>query len=406
LNKAQLRGSTGEALQQAAGSSNISSKVQRAVAPINKSMKKILVTGAKGFIGRNLCLALRRSGQAAVMEIGSDHSELDLVQAAAAADVVVHLAGVNRPDNEEDFVTGNVSFIRTLTDLLKKTGRIIPVMCSSSTQAERENAYGESKLCGEKILQEYSEQTGAGVYIFRLPNVFGKWSRPEYNTVVATFCHNISRGLPVTINNPAAMITFAYVDDVVSQFVALALNPEGDEGVLQFAPAYDISLGALHDKIVSFKDSRTNLKLANFGDPLTKYLYSTYLSFLERDDFSYPADVKTDDRGWLFELIKSETAGQMFVSSTKPGITRGNHYHDTKVEKFCVVKGQGVIHFRHVLEETRFEYAVSDQAIQIVDIPPGYTHSIENTGTDEMVTLFWANEIFEPERMDTYFETV
>lgn len=371
-----------------------------------KLMKKILVTGARGFIGRNLCLALRRTEDVEVMEIGSENSESDLAQAVAAADAVVHLAGVNRPENEEDFVTGNVSFTQTITDLLKATGRKVPVVCSSSTQAQRGNAYGESKLSGEKVLQEYSEQTGSDVYIFRLPNIFGKWSRPDYNTVVATFCHNISRGLPVTVNNPDAVITFAYVDDVVTQFIELALNPQGDDGVLQFAPAYDISLGALHDTIVSFKESRTNLKLADFGDPLIKYLYSTYLSFLERDDFSYPADVKTDDRGWLFELIKSETAGQMFVSSTKPGITRGNHYHDTKVEKFCVVKGQGVIRFRHVLEEGSFDYAVSDQAIQIVDIPPGYTHSIENTGDEEMVTLFWANEIFEPERMDTYFENV
>ena len=284
------------------------------------------------------------------------------------------------------------------------------MICSSSTQAESENAYGKSKLSGEAALQDYSDKTGAPVHIFRLPNVFGKWSRPDYNTVVATFCHNISRGLPVRVSDPDVLITFAYVDDVVARFTSLVMDETSAEseitGVLKFQPAHSITLGALHDLIISFKESRENLMLANFSDPLTKYLYSTYLSFLERDDFSYPANVKTDDRGWLFELIKSETAGQMFVSSTKPGITRGNHYHDTKVEKFCVVKGQGVIRFRHVLEEGVFDYAVSDQAIQIVDIPPGYTHSIENTGDEEMVTLFWANEIFEPERMDTYFEAV
>lgn len=369
-------------------------------------MKKILVTGARGFIGRNLCLALRRTGEAEVMEIGSEDTESDLAQAVAVADVVVHLAGVNRPGNEKDFITGNVSFTRQLTDLLNATGRSVPIICSSSTQVERDNTYGKSKLAGEQALQIYGRQSGASVYVYRLPNVFGKWSKPEYNTVVATFCHHVSRGQPVTISNPEAVITFAYVDDVVASFVELALGLESEDGVLEFEPVYDISLGELHETIVSFKANRESLKLADFSNPLTKYLYSTYLSFLDRDDFSYPADVKVDDRGWLFELIKSDTAGQMFVSSTKPGVTRGNHYHDTKVEKFCVVKGEGIIRFRHVLEEDLFDYAVSDQAIQIVDIPPGYTHSIENTGKEEMVTLFWANEIFDPECMDTYFENV
>lgn len=369
-------------------------------------MQRILVTGAKGFIGRNLCLALRRTGEAEVMEIDRSHSESDLAQAVAEADAVVHLAGVNRPEKEEEFVEGNVDFTRQLCELLSATGRKVPVICSSSTQADRDNPYGESKRGGEQVLLDYQTETGSPVYVFRLPNVFGKWSRPNYNTVVATFCHNISRGLPVQVNDPSVDLSFAYVDDVVSRFTAIALKGEDATGVLTFEPAYGITLGGLHDLIVSFKESRETLKLADFGDPLTKYLYTTYLSFLDRGDFAYPVDLKTDDRGWLFELIKSDTAGQMFVSSTKPGITRGNHYHDTKVEKFCVVKGQGVIRFRHVFEDEAFEYHVNDQEIKVVDIPPGYTHSIENTGDGEMVTLFWANEIFDPERMDTYFEGV
>lgn len=369
-------------------------------------MKTILVTGARGFIGQNLCLALRRSGEAEVLELDRDHTESDLAQAVAAADAVVHLAGINRPEKEVEFVEGNVGFTKTLCDILAATGRKVPVVCSSSTQVGRDNPYGESKRGGENVLLKYQEQTGSPVYIFRLPNVFGKWSRPDYNTVVATFCHNISRGLPVQVNNRDADLSFAYVDDVVARFMAIAIGHEEGSGVLAFEPAHGITLGGLHDLIISFKESRKTLKLADFGDPLTKYLYSTYLSFLDRDDFSYPVDLKTDDRGWLFELIKSESAGQMFVSSTKPGITRGNHYHDTKVEKFCVVKGQGVIRFRHVFENEAFEYAVDDQEIQVVDIPPGYTHSIVNTGKDEMVTLFWANEIFDHDRMDTYFESV
>ncbi len=373
---------------------------------------KILVTGANGFIGRNLCLALRRSGDAEVLEIDKEHTESDLAQAVAEADAVVHLAGVNRPEKEEEFTEGNVDFTRLLCELLKATGRSIPVVCSSSIQAVRDNPYGASKLGGEQVLLDYQEETGAPVYIYRLPNVFGKWSRPNYNTVVATFCHNISRGLPVQVNDAGANLSFCYVDDVVSRFIADVMGGEesgereAKSGVLDFDLAYGITLGELHDLIVSFKESRQTLKLADFGDPLTKYLYSTYLSFLDREDFAYPVDLKTDERGWLFELIKSDTAGQMFVSSTKPGITRGNHYHDTKVEKFCVVKGQGVIRFRHVLEDDAFEYHVDDREIKVVDIPPGYTHSIENTGDSEMVTLFWANEIFDPERMDTFFVPV
>ena len=354
------------------------------------------------------------------MGIGTEDTESDLSQAIAAADAVVHLAGVNRPESEEEFVTGNVDFTRQLCELLAATGRKIPVICSSSTQAVNDNPYGTSKRDGEQVLLDYQEKTGSPVYVFRLPNVFGKWSRPDYNTVVATFCHNISRGLPVQVNNREAKLSFAYVDDVVASFAGIVLQsgspsfakatagrPEVREsGILKFEPAYGITLGGLHDLIVSFKESRESLKLADFGDPLTKYLYSTYLSFLDRGDFAYPVDLKSDDRGWLFELIKSESAGQMFVSSTKSGITRGHHYHDTKVEKFCVVKGQGVIRFRHVFEEDVFEYAVDDQEIKVVDIPPGYTHSIENTGDSEMVTLFWANEIFDHDRMDTYFEKV
>jgi len=340
------------------------------------------------------------------MEFDRSQTESDLIQAVAAADAVVHLAGINRPEKDEEFVEGNVNFTKHLCDLLSATNRQIPVICSSSTQVGRDNAYGKSKRGGEEILLDYQQTTNSPVYIFRLPNVFGKWSRPDYNTVVATFCHNISRGIPVQVNNREAELSFAYVDDVVARFMELALGATENSGVLPFEPAHDITLGGLHDLIVSFKESRNNLRLADFGDPLTKYLYSTYLSFLDRDDFSYPVDLKTDDRGWLFELIKSESAGQMFVSSTKPGITRGNHYHDTKVEKFCVVKGQGIIRFRHVTESEAFEYAVGDKEIRIVDIPPGYTHSIENTGDEEMVTLFWANEIFDPENMDTYFEAV
>jgi UDP-2-acetamido-2,6-beta-L-arabino-hexul-4-ose reductase len=223
--------------------------------------------------------------------------------------------------------------------------------------------------------------------------------------VVATFCHNISRGLPVQISNRANPLRFVYIDDIVREFLGIAGRTEHDATQTRYElqPVFSITLGELHDLIVSFHENRRKSLLPDLSNPFIKYLYSTYISFYDPQDFAYPVELKTDDRGWLFELVKSPGAGQIFVSRTRPGITRGNHYHDTKIEKFCVVQGQGVIRFRPVLGTEIIEYPVSDQQIKIVDIPPGYTHSIENTGSTDMLTLFWANEIFDPQRPDTYF---
>jgi UDP-2-acetamido-2,6-beta-L-arabino-hexul-4-ose reductase len=371
-------------------------------------MKTILVTGSAGFIGKHVCLALRRTVSCEVLEFDTGNDPRDLTNLISRAQFVIHLAGVNRPKDESEFVTGNSDFTRELCALIARDGRKIPIAMSSSIQAERDNPYGVSKRLAEEALLEHHQATGAPVFLYRLPNVFGKWSRPQYNTVVATFCHNISRGLPVTINDPAADLRFVYIDDVVADLVELATgNPAADTGIHRdVSPVHSITLGGLHDLIMSFRNCRNSSMVPDLGDLLTKCLYSTYLSFLEPDDFARPVDLKTDERGWLFELVKSKPFGQIFVSKTKPGITRGNHYHDTKVEKFCVIQGQGVIRFRHVLGEEIIEYSVSDHEIKVVDIPPGLTHSIENTGEGEMITLFWANEIFEPARPDTYFVPV
>jgi len=371
-------------------------------------MKKILVTGAQGFMGRNLCVTLKRQEGFEVLEFDVHNAPEDLPNLAAQADLVFHLAGVNRPEDPAEFATGNTDLTRTLIGALTAAGRKTPVVLSSSIQAALDNPYGQSKKGAEDALLEYHQKSGAPVYLYRFPNVFGKWSRPNYNTVVATFCHNISRGLPVQLSDRDNVIQFVYVDTIVAEFLAIALREQHDAATThyQVAETHRITLGELHDLLISFRENRRTGLLPDLSQPLTKYIYSTYLSFLDEKDFAYPVDLKTDDRGWLFELVKSSSAGQVFVSLTKPGITRGNHYHHTKVEKFCVIQGEGLIRFRSVLGDDLIEYPVSDREIRVVDIPPGYTHSIENTGRTDMLTLFWANEILDPQRPDVYFERV
>ena len=370
--------------------------------------KTILVTGSAGFIGQNLCVALRRQAGFEVLEFDVQQAEAELPKLAARAELVFHLAGVNRPKEEREFTEGNVGLTQQLCDALAGAGRRVPVVLSSSIQAEQENPYGRSKKAAEEVVLDYYRRTGAPVYIYRFPNVFGKWSRPNYNTVVATFCHNLSRGLPVQISNRANPLRFVYIDDIVRAFLAIAARPEHGAATTHYElePVFSITLGELHDRLAAFQENRKRGLLPDLSDPFTKYLYSTFVSFYDPRDLAYPVDLKTDDRGWLFELIKSPSAGQIFVSRTRPGITRGNHYHDTKLEKFCVIQGEGVIRFRHVLREEVIEYPVSDRDIRIVDIPPGYTHSIENTGPGDLLTLFWANEIFDPHQPDTYFVKV
>jgi UDP-2-acetamido-2,6-beta-L-arabino-hexul-4-ose reductase len=270
-----------------------------------------------------------------------------------------------------------------------------------------DNPYGRSKKAAEDAVLKFNNKTGALVCVYRLPGVFGKWSRPNYNTVVATFCHNIARGLDITVNDPNREMELVYIDDVVAAFLRhLDCAPDPPRQCYNVDRTFRVTLGELADRIRRLHAIRETLTVPDLGDDLMKCLHATYLSFLPEDTFSYSVKLNTDDRGWLFELIKSEHFGQIFVSKTLPGITRGNHYHDTKVEKFCVIQGQGVIRFRQINSDQVLEYPVDDRAIQVVDIPPGYTHSIENTGKGEMICLFWANQIFAPERSDTCFDPV
>ncbi|MEL7498514.1 MAG: NAD-dependent epimerase/dehydratase family protein [Planctomycetota bacterium] len=364
------------------------------------------VTGAGGFIGRNLVTALRRNEEVEVLSHLSNDTLVSLKEKLNRADVIYHLAGSNRPVDEMDFQRVNTGLTETIASHLKQRSRPVKLVFSSSIQATRGNAYGESKKGGEEALIQLAAESPHSVAIYRLPNVFGKWSRPNYNTVVATFCHNVARDLPITISNPDQELHLVYIDEVVRCFLRHISDSFQSENFVNVDETHHITLGQLAETIREFRDSRTNLKTPPVSEPLIKYLYTTYLSFLPRDKFAYDVQLRTDDRGWLFELAKSESFGQIFVSTTKPGITRGNHYHDTKVEKFCLVKGEGVIRFRDIESTDVIEYPVNDRQIQIVDIPPGFTHSIENTGEVEMIVLFWANEVFDPQQPDTYWVPV
>ncbi|HHX32133.1 MAG TPA: capsular polysaccharide biosynthesis protein CapF [Bacteroidales bacterium] len=377
---------------------------------------KVLITGAKGFIGKNLVAQLNniKEGKAKHNSLGSaltlfefdkdtDPSLLD--EYCQKADFVFHLAGVNRPKEQSEFMEGNFGFTSDLLDTLKKHNNNCPIMLSSSIQAELDNPYGESKKAGEDLLLKYGKETGAKVYIYRFPNVFGKWCRPNYNSAVATFCHNIAHDLPVQVNDPNHPMTLVYIDDVVQELInCLVGNPNKEGDYCKVATEHQIKLGEIVELIKSFKESRTTLQVPNLSDSITKKLYSTYLSYLPEDSFSYPLKMNVDERGSFTEFLKSPDRGQVSINISKPGITKGQHWHHTKNEKFLVVSGTGVIRFRKINEPSEIiEYHVSGEKLEVVDIPVGYTHNIENLGNTDMVTVMWVNEVFDPEHPDTFF---
>lgn len=372
-------------------------------------MITVLVTGAVGFIGRNLVQALARRQGIQVYAYGRGNTAAELEQWLAEADVVYHLAGVNRPPTPEEYEAGNTGLTREICVRLERLSRAPVLVLSSSIQAELDNPYGVSKRHAEEEVARFAREGGGRGIIFRLKNVFGKWCRPNYNSVVATFCHNIAHRLPIAISDPARELSLVYIDDVVRAFVAVldeASRPGGACEYREVTPAYQATLGILARTIESFRDMRSTLVLPDFADPFVRSLYATYLSYLPTDAFAYPLHTKVDNRGCLAEFIKSPHAGQMFVSRTKPGITRGNHYHDTKVEKFLVLEGEAAIRFRHIHSGEVITYRASGTDLTVLDIPPGYTHSIENVGNTELVTLFWAGEIFDPDHADTYYDEV
>lgn len=376
----------------------------------------ILVTGAKGFIGKNLCATLNAIKEGAdksfairsdlnLLEYDVDSDPVLLDEYCAKADFVFNLAGVNRPKEQEEFMSENFGFASTLLDMLKKHGNKCPVMLSSSTQAALDNPYGLSKRAGEKLFFQYSRETGAKVLVYRFPNVFGKWCRPNYNSAVATFCYNVAHDLPIRINDGSVMMKLVYIDDVVTELIhALEGKPSLCAGGFCAVPIeHTIKLGEIADRIVSFRTSREMRSVPDMSDEFTRKLYATYLSYLPEDQFSYPLSMNVDARGSFTEIIRTPDRGQFSVNISKPGITKGNHWHHSKNEKFLVVSGRGVIRFRKVGDEKVYEYFVSGDRLEAVDIPTGYTHNIENLGDTDMVTFMWASECFNPEKPDTYF---
>lgn len=361
---------------------------------------RVLVTGAQGFIGKNLLVHLREKNIETIFftrEMGSDQ----LAASLQIVDFVFHLAGVNRPKDVKEFAEGNQALTELLCQLIKESGRSIPILYTSSTQAEADNQYGQSKLGAENALLALVEQTTAPVYLYRLPNVFGKWSRPNYNSAVATFCNNIANDLPIQINDPNAVISLVYIDDVITDFVSRLEEKATGVHRPQIAPAYSITVGALAAQIAAFKESRSSMVTEAVGNGLVRALYSTYLSFLRPEQFSYPLTIHADTRGRFVEMLKTKDSGQFSFFTAHPGITRGGHYHHSKNEKFLVIQGAARFGFRHIGTGERYELLTDGGTPQVVETVPGWSHDITNVGETEMIVMLWANEIFDRQHPDT-----
>ena len=374
---------------------------------------KVLVTGAKGFVGRNLCLTLEQMPDIEVLKYDlGDEPKLDGY--AAECDFVMHLAGVNRPKDPSEFKTGNTVFTEDILEKLAARPNPPPVLLSSSIQAALDNDYGKSKAAAENAVRAYGERMGAPVFIYRLANVFGKWCRPNYNSAVATWCYNIAHDLPIMVRDSAATVTLVYIDDVVKSFTShLIPNPPlttynsqltTSHSYLSVKPSYTKSLGEIVELIKSFHDEPNSLMIPDQQDGFTKKLYSTYLAALPEDKFSYPLTMHCDNRGSFTEALHSVERGQVSVNVSKPGIAKGQHWHHTKHEKFLVVSGRGEINFRMADDPNGkiITYKVSGDKLEVVRIPPGYTHNIVNVGDTDMVTVMWANEVFDPKNPDTF----
>jgi UDP-2-acetamido-2,6-beta-L-arabino-hexul-4-ose reductase len=372
---------------------------------MTQAICRVLVTGANGFIGKNLVVRLRELPRFAVTEFVRGDAPEALPGLLAHADAVVHLAGENRPADEAAFGQVNTGLTVALCDALvgeqQRSGRQLPLVLASSAQAERDNPYGQSKLAAEQAVQKLCTASGHPAVVYRLPGVFGKWCKPNYNSVVATFCHNIARGLPIQINDPAARLQLVYVDDVVSSFIAALEAPATGLTRAEVAPFYTTTLGELAQQIGAFGDCRNSLMSERVGTGLVRALYATYVSYLPNDSFAYEVPVHGDPRGVFVEMLKTPDSGQFSYFTAHPGITRGGHYHHTKTEKFLVIKGRAVFRFRHLLTGELYELATSGDKPQVVDTIPGWVHDITNVGDDEMVVMLWANEVFDRERPDT-----
>ena len=362
---------------------------------------RVLITGLNGFIGKNIGVRLGELEGFEVVGFGREESLADLSERVKNADAVVHLAGVNRPKDVKEFSEGNADLTARLCEFIAATGRKIPLIVSSSIQADQTNPYGESKRAAEDVARQLASRTGNPVTIYRLPNVFGKWCRPNYNSVVATFCHNIANDRPIQINDSSAQLSLVYVDDVVAEFIAVLgkMAPGLQQGFVE--PVYKIGLGELAAQIGAFKNCRNSLVSERVGTGLVRALYATYVSYLPPAKFAYDLPRYSDERGVFVEMLKTQNSGQFSFFTAYPGITRGGHYHHTKTEKFLVIRGKARFGFRHILTNERHEVLTTSDKPQVVETVPGWTHDITNVGEDEMVVMLWANEIFDRERPDT-----
>ncbi|WP_373020560.1 capsular polysaccharide biosynthesis protein CapF [Thiomicrorhabdus sp.] len=363
---------------------------------------KILITGANGFLAKNLRVHLSERQDLKVVLFSREDDVESLESKLVDVDFVFHLAGVNRPKTESEFTEGNADLTRELCRMLEKTGKDVPVLYTSSIQAALDNPYGKSKLEAEQAIKSYAEKSGASAYIFRLPNVFGKWSKPNYNSVVATFCNNIANDLPIQINDPSHLVRLVYVDDVVKRFISIVDGAIEETTFCEVSPVYEITVGDLADKIQAYKSSRENLVTEPVGTGLDRALHSTYLSYLKPEQFSYPLIKHGDERGVFVEMLKTKDSGQFSFFTAHPGITRGGHYHHSKTEKFLVLKGKALFKFRDVLTDEYYELETNGDDPVVVETVPGWTHDITNIGDDEMIVMLWANEIFDRENPDTY----
>lgn len=367
----------------------------------------VLVTGAAGFIGQNLCVFLQDAGFFNIQKITLDDSETSIVDKIKSADFIYHLAGINRPTNDDEFKKGNTDLTQKVIATLIGNGLKTPILLTSSIQAELNNPYGESKAGAEQAIAHYQNQTGATTYIYRLPNVFGKWCRPNYNSAVATFCYNTSNDFPLTIHNPDAALSLVYIDDVCQSFVSLLTSTLSvSEPYRYVEPVYQTTVGEVASLLTEFKESRESMISPKVGEGFVRALYSTYISYLVPEQFSYSVTRHSDDRGTFVEMLKTKDSGQFSFFTAHPGITRGGHYHHTKTEKFLVINGKALFKFRHITTDESYELIVDGEESRIVETAPGWSHDITNIGKNELVVMLWANEIFDPKNPDTIYHKV
>lgn len=361
---------------------------------------KVLITGSRGFIGKNLSLFLKEQDKFCVTEFHRDTPLNDLKEALKKTDFVFHLAGINRATDEKEFEVGNIDLTSYIISVLRENGREVPLMFSSSTQAGNESVYGQSKEAAEKLVESYGRDTGSLYYIYRFPNVFGKWCRPNYNSFVATFCNNILNDLDIKVNDPKAEVTLIYIDDVCKSLASL-LNLEATCGLKKANPEYQTTVGYVADTLQKFKESRSTLLTENTGNGLIRALYATYLSYMQPQHFNYNISSYADERGIFCEMLKTKQAGQFSFFTAYPGVTRGGHYHHTKSEKFLVIKGKALFKFKHVITGEFYEIKVDGKNPEIVETVPGWSHDITNIADTDLIVMLWANENFDHNAPDT-----